>query len=97
MSETYVISLQGSVENLTTIVKELKRDLKKADEPYEAVEPLFIISGITQLKEIHTNWEAVDPGYALLKKDFQQRKWTSIVSINIYIFLFSDYKDILSL
>ena len=58
MSETYVISLQSSVDNLTTIVKELKRDLNKADVPYEAVEPLFIISGITQLKEIHTNWEA---------------------------------------
>ena len=41
--------------------------------------------------------EFSDPGYALLKKEFQQRKWTSIVSINIYIFLFSDYKDILSL
>ena len=56
VNETYVISLQASVDNLTTICKELRREVNKADELWEAVEPLYTISGINQLRDIQ-NWQ----------------------------------------
>ena len=56
VSETYVISLQASVDNLTTICKELRREVNKADELWEAVEPLYTISGINELRDIQ-NWQ----------------------------------------